>query len=94
MAYMEQDHPMSLVPFFVTSPFADVTRRFTDGFDGDLLKRLVEPESEEEAERRRALPRSTARAATRWRTSRAGRRPAPSWPTRVLVGPGRPEAER
>jgi elongation factor 3 len=55
MAYMKQDHLKSLGPFFDTSPFVYITQRFKDGFDGDLQKRLTEPENEEEAERRKAL---------------------------------------
>jgi ATPase subunit of ABC transporter with duplicated ATPase domains len=55
MAYMKQDHLKSLGPFFDTSPFVYITQRFKDGYDGDLQKRLIEPESEEEAERRKAL---------------------------------------
>jgi len=55
MAYMKQDHLKSLGPFFDTSPFVYITSRFKDGYDGDLQKRLVDPESEEEAERRKSL---------------------------------------
>jgi len=55
MAYMTQDHLKSLGPFFDTSPFVYITQRFKDGYDGDLQKRLIEPESEEEAERRKTL---------------------------------------
>jgi len=55
MAYMKQDHLKSLAPFFDTSPFVYITQRFKDGYDGDLQKRLVEPEDDEEAERRSTL---------------------------------------
>merc|ERR1719265_285734 len=55
MAYMKQDHLKSLGPFFDTSPFVYITQRFKDGYDGDLQKRLIEPEDEEEADRRKAL---------------------------------------
>jgi elongation factor 3 len=55
MAYMKQDHLKALGPFFDTSPFVYITQRFKDGFDGDLQKRLIEPESDEEAERRKQL---------------------------------------
>lgn len=55
MAYMKQDHLKALGPFFDTSPFVYITQRFKDGYDGDLQKRLVEPENEEEAERRKQL---------------------------------------
>mmetsp|Transcript_23976 Transcript_23976/g.74311 ORF Transcript_23976/g.74311 Transcript_23976/m.74311 type:complete len:1431 (+) Transcript_23976:76-4368(+) len=55
MAYMKQDHLKSLGPFFDTSPFVYITSRFKNGYDGDLQKRLIEPEDEEEAERRKTL---------------------------------------
>lgn len=55
MAYMKQDHLKALGPFFDTSPFVYITSRFKEGFDGDLQKRLIEPEDEEEAERRKKL---------------------------------------
>jgi len=55
MAYMKQDHLKALGPFFDTSPFVYITQRFKDGFDGDLQKRLVEPEDDDEAERRKSL---------------------------------------
>jgi len=52
MAYMTQDHLSSLGPFFETSPFVYITTRFKNGCDGDLQKRLMEPEDAAEAERR------------------------------------------
>lgn len=55
MAYMKQDHLKSLGPFFDTSPFVYISQRFKDGFDGDLQRRLMEPEDEEEALKRKAL---------------------------------------
>jgi ATPase subunit of ABC transporter with duplicated ATPase domains len=55
MAYMKQDHLKALGPFFDTSPFVYITDRFKNGYDGDLQKRLMEPEDEEEADRRKAL---------------------------------------
>jgi len=55
MAYMKQDHLKALGPFFDTSSFVYITQRFRDGFDGDLQKRLLEPENEEEADRRKQL---------------------------------------
>jgi len=55
MAYMRQDHLKTLGPFFDTSPFVYITERFKDGFDGDLQKRLIEPENEEEAAKRKQL---------------------------------------
>merc|ERR1719326_583796 len=55
LAYMKQDHLKSLGPFFDTSPFVYITTRFKDGYDGDLQKRLLEPATEEEADRRKAL---------------------------------------
>jgi elongation factor 3 len=55
MAYMKQDHLKALGPYFNTSPFVYITDRFKEGFDGDLQKRLMEPEDEEEAERRKKL---------------------------------------
>jgi len=45
----------SLGPFFDTSPFVYITQRFKDGFDGDLQKRLIEPENAEDAESRKQL---------------------------------------
>lgn len=41
--------------FFDTSPFVYITERFKDGYDGDLQKRLIEPEDDEEAARRAKL---------------------------------------
>merc|ERR1712084_119309 len=58
MAYMKQDHLKALGPFFETSPFVYITQRFKDGYDGDLQKRLIEPEDEEEAERRKKLAKN------------------------------------
>jgi len=55
LAYMKQDHLKALGPFFETSSFVYITTRFKDGYDGDLQKRLIEPESAEEAERRSKL---------------------------------------
>jgi ATPase subunit of ABC transporter with duplicated ATPase domains len=55
MAYMKQDHLKALGPFFETSPFVYITSRFKDGFDGDLQKRLTEPEDEDAALRRKQL---------------------------------------
>jgi elongation factor 3 len=55
LAYMKQDHLKALGPFFDTSPFVYITDRFKDGYDGDLQKRLTEPEDEEEAQRRATL---------------------------------------
>eukprot|EP00928_Gymnodinium_smaydae_P053482 TRINITY_DN3745_c0_g2_i1.p1 TRINITY_DN3745_c0_g2~~TRINITY_DN3745_c0_g2_i1.p1 ORF type:complete len:1423 (+),score=377.56 TRINITY_DN3745_c0_g2_i1:40-4308(+) len=55
MAYMKQDHLKALGPFFDTSSFVYISQRFKDGYDGDLQKRLIEPESEEEADRRKRL---------------------------------------
>merc|ERR1719454_231546 len=55
MAYMKQDHLTALGPFFDTSSFVYISQRFKDGFNGDLQKRLVEPENEEEAELRKKL---------------------------------------
>jgi elongation factor 3 len=52
LAYMKQDHLKALGPFFDTSPFVYITDRFKDGYDGDLQKRLIEPEDDAEAERR------------------------------------------
>jgi ATPase subunit of ABC transporter with duplicated ATPase domains len=42
----------ALGPFFETSSFVYISTRFKDGFDGDLQRRLIEPENDEEAERR------------------------------------------
>jgi ATPase subunit of ABC transporter with duplicated ATPase domains len=55
MAYMKQDHLTALGPFFDTSSFNYISQRFKDGYDGDLQRRLNEPENEEEAELRRKL---------------------------------------
>jgi len=55
MAYMKQDHLKALGPFFDTAPFVYITTRFKDGYDADLQKRLIDPEDEDEAERRRTL---------------------------------------
>merc|ERR1712217_184589 len=55
LAYMKQDHLKALGPFFDTSPFVYITQRFKDGYDGDLQKRLIEPEDEDEANRRKEL---------------------------------------
>lgn len=55
LAYMKQDHLKALGPFFDTSPFVYISSRFKDGYDGDLQKRLMEPEDEDEADRRKAL---------------------------------------
>jgi elongation factor 3 len=55
LSYMKQDHLKSLGPFFDTSPFVYISQRFKDGWDGDLQQRLIEPEDEEEADRRSAL---------------------------------------
>jgi len=52
LAYMKQDHLKALGPFFDTSSFVYISQRFKDGFDGDLQKRLLEPENDEEADRR------------------------------------------
>ena len=38
-----------------TSSFVYISRRFKDGYDGDLQKRLIDPESEEEGDRRKQL---------------------------------------
>jgi len=55
LSYMKQDHLKALGPFFDTSPFVYITERFKDGYDGDLQKRLIEPEDQEEADRRADL---------------------------------------
>merc|ERR1712054_393388 len=55
MAYMKQDHLKALGPFFQTSSFNYISERFKDGYDGDLQKRLIEPENDEEAGRRAQL---------------------------------------
>merc|ERR1712003_360539 len=55
MAYMKQDHLKALGPFFDTSPFVYITQRFKDGYDGDLQRRLIEPEDDDEAARRKSL---------------------------------------
>lgn len=55
LAYMKQDHLKALGPFFDTTPFVYITTRFKDGYDGELQKRLTEPEDEEAALRRAEL---------------------------------------
>eukprot|EP00929_Paragymnodinium_shiwhaense_P117017 TRINITY_DN870_c0_g1_i8.p1 TRINITY_DN870_c0_g1~~TRINITY_DN870_c0_g1_i8.p1 ORF type:complete len:581 (-),score=150.86 TRINITY_DN870_c0_g1_i8:141-1727(-) len=55
LAYMKQDHLKALADFFDTSPFVYISTRFKNGFDGDLQKRLIDPEDQEEAERRKTL---------------------------------------
>jgi ATPase subunit of ABC transporter with duplicated ATPase domains len=55
LAYMKQDHLKALGPFFETSAFVYISQRFKDGFDGDLQRRLIEPEDDEEADRRKQL---------------------------------------
>eukprot|EP00441_Pelagodinium_beii_P008993 CAMPEP_0197703132 /NCGR_PEP_ID=MMETSP1338-20131121/125279_1 /TAXON_ID=43686 ORGANISM="Pelagodinium beii, Strain RCC1491" /NCGR_SAMPLE_ID=MMETSP1338 /ASSEMBLY_ACC=CAM_ASM_000754 /LENGTH=1412 /DNA_ID=CAMNT_0043287025 /DNA_START=11 /DNA_END=4249 /DNA_ORIENTATION=+ len=55
MAYMKQDHLKALGPFFDTSSFTYISQRFKDGYDGDLQRRLIEPENEEEGELRKQL---------------------------------------
>eukprot|EP00931_Biecheleriopsis_adriatica_P106681 TRINITY_DN8107_c0_g3_i1.p1 TRINITY_DN8107_c0_g3~~TRINITY_DN8107_c0_g3_i1.p1 ORF type:complete len:1430 (+),score=440.13 TRINITY_DN8107_c0_g3_i1:57-4346(+) len=58
MAYMKQDHLKALGPFFDTSSFVYISQRFKDGYDGDLQKRLIDPENEEEAEQRKQLAKT------------------------------------
>merc|ERR1712232_1482476 len=55
LGYLKQDHLKALGPFFETSSYVYITTRFKDGFDGDLQRRLIEPEDEEEAETRKRL---------------------------------------
>jgi elongation factor 3 len=55
MAYMKQDHLKVLEPYFDTSPLVYISQRFQNGYDEELQKRLIEPEDEEEAERRKKL---------------------------------------
>jgi ATPase subunit of ABC transporter with duplicated ATPase domains len=55
LGYLKQDHLKALGPFFDTSPFVYITSRFKDGYDGDLQKRLIEPEDDEDAARRAKL---------------------------------------
>lgn len=58
LGYLKQDHLKALGPFFDTSPFVYITDRFKDGYDGDLQKRLIEPEDEAEAGRRALLAKA------------------------------------
>eukprot|EP00930_Biecheleria_cincta_P045393 TRINITY_DN31293_c0_g2_i1.p1 TRINITY_DN31293_c0_g2~~TRINITY_DN31293_c0_g2_i1.p1 ORF type:complete len:1428 (+),score=369.05 TRINITY_DN31293_c0_g2_i1:76-4359(+) len=58
MAYMKQDHLKALGPFFDTSSFVYISQRFKDGYDGDLQKRLIEPENEDEADQRKQLAKT------------------------------------
>jgi len=55
LAYMKQDHLKVLEPYFDTSPLVYIGKRFQNGYDEELQKRLIEPEDEEEAERRKKL---------------------------------------
>lgn len=55
MAYMKQDHLKALGPFFDTSPLVYISDRFKHGYDGDLQKRLIDPETDEEGIRRKQL---------------------------------------
>jgi ATPase subunit of ABC transporter with duplicated ATPase domains len=55
LAYMKQDHLKVLEPYFDTSPLVYISQRFQNGYDEELQKRLIEPEDEEEAERRKKL---------------------------------------
>jgi len=55
LAYMKQDHLKVLEPYFDTSPLVYISQRFQNGYDEELQKRLIEPEDEEEAERRAKL---------------------------------------
>merc|ERR1719443_1368801 len=55
LGFMKQDHLNALAPFMDTSPFVYITTRFKDGYDGDLQKRLIEPEDADEALRRMNL---------------------------------------
>merc|ERR1719265_487462 len=55
MGYLKQDHLKALGPFFDTSSFVYISTRFKDGYDGDLQKRLLEPENDEEAQLRAQL---------------------------------------
>jgi len=55
MSYMKQDHLKVLEPYFNTSPLVYISQRFQNGYDEELQKRLIEPEDEEEAERRKTL---------------------------------------
>eukprot|EP00933_Yihiella_yeosuensis_P030366 TRINITY_DN2400_c1_g1_i1.p1 TRINITY_DN2400_c1_g1~~TRINITY_DN2400_c1_g1_i1.p1 ORF type:complete len:1380 (-),score=484.60 TRINITY_DN2400_c1_g1_i1:425-4564(-) len=52
VSYMKQDHLKTLGPFFDTSSLNYITQRFQNGYDEELQRRLIEPEDEEEAERR------------------------------------------
>jgi len=58
VAYMKQDHLKTLGPYFDTSAFNYIIERFKNGYDGELQKRLIEPEDEEEANRRKQLART------------------------------------
>lgn len=55
VSYMKQDHLKTLGPFFDTSPLNYITQRFQNGYDEELQRRLIEPEDQEEADRRAAL---------------------------------------
>jgi ABC-type dipeptide/oligopeptide/nickel transport system ATPase subunit len=55
MAYMKQDHLKTLGPYFETSSLTYITQRFKNGYDEELQRRLIEPEDQEEAEKRAKL---------------------------------------
>jgi len=55
MAYMPQDHLTALGPWFDASPYVYLQNRFQNGYDGELQKRLIEPQDQEEAVRRAEL---------------------------------------
>mmetsp|Transcript_59709 Transcript_59709/g.96635 ORF Transcript_59709/g.96635 Transcript_59709/m.96635 type:complete len:242 (+) Transcript_59709:3-728(+) len=55
---MKQDHLKSLGPFFDTNCFVYISQRFKDGYDGDLQRRLIDPENEEEADLRKQLAKT------------------------------------
>lgn len=54
LAYMAQQHMHHMAAFMETSPYIYIQRRYSNGYDGALQQRLMEPQSEEEAADRKA----------------------------------------
>lgn len=55
LAYIAQQHMFHLQEFLNSSPYVYVQNRFKHGWDETLQQRLIEPENEEEATRRKEL---------------------------------------
>lgn len=55
LAYIAQQHMFHLAEFVNSSPYVYIQRRFAQGYDEALQRRLLEPENDEEAQRRKEL---------------------------------------